>query len=243
MANRFKIGWFVPGPTTDASRIDAYLASLDEQDVLAPTHASYDERTSKPYDRAALVDAYEDQFLPAGVQLWRRKAPRYEGSLVTTDAEFVDMSLLSQSDVDGLVFQSVYEAASKVASQTAPAFGYVLPGWDANPSAFETGISNSREFFRYGFRTGYPRMWFGPGLPSEMDAFLDDVLNAFPNQKLENGVVQVDLADAPWTLDLDGYLATREPFDNLLQEHEFVADFTVFFNPTAGSGWTPPQWV
>jgi hypothetical protein len=205
-----------PGCTHDAAELERVLIALESEPLLAPTHASQDERKRVPYDRAALVAA-ATRF--GGFELWRTKAPKYEGRLTNLDQSHnkfhADLAPpLSASDVSNL-----FEATTRLAETLKPEFGFVHMLWKKREGSedYNYGMRASvNELARLGLNSVHARTWFGPDVVKAVGEEHFLALLGTAVQRTSWGGVQLDLVEQPWTADYETlYRRQREVLDAL----------------------------
>jgi hypothetical protein len=235
-----KIYVTLAAPDFRTEAMPAVLDCLEADAVLAPTHASGDERKRVPYARATADEAAAGRFLA----LWRTRAPAYSGWLSTQSRVSSGLNVEFSQAPSQANQAAIFNGASRLADLIRPEFGFVHRYFRRVDSAlYNRGVNlPARDMDRVGLAGIYTRTWFGPHL---VNLLTKDFLMAFPFA-LETswGAVRIDLSAEPWSAEYERLRDAHGEAMKRLEASGVIGVFEgapVYWKP--GPRWVSPGWA
>lgn len=244
MIKRIATLFIFPATTADRSILEAYLQALEQEPLVAPTHASRDERKRAPYDRTQILEPTAGRKAGA-VSLWRARVPKYaRGTLSAGSGSHNKVTV----DYDaGLIDKSVaplYEAWTRLAEKFRPEFGFVHSVFQTespNKEAYSYGIRLTiKELRDNGFCLLHPRTWFGPDLVSVIGK--ERLLDLPHTRTTSWGGVQLDLVEEPWAADFETMYERQRDVMRIFSAWGLMGDYSSVVRAVPGPRWTPRLW-
>lgn len=193
--------------TDDPEMLAAFLAALESNESLRPTHWAPDERVSLPYSRAEVLEFQKNEGV--GMAIVRRRAEPlgYEMYVGFGRNNFARMQVTPNSTPE--LRALLFEAADELCAILRPDYAAVNLGrrfapWSSRDEMFMSVMEAQSwivavRYFAEGPRGLAMRTYFGRRYITQ---FPEGVLETVPCEQSHTdwGALRLDLAESPWAL-------------------------------------------
>lgn len=219
------------------------LEALEAEPLLAPTHASRDERKRLPYDRQGLVGGLKRKRLD-GFCLWRGNAPKYSDGYVSANSAAINWVVLDFRKVREAQSKEILEAWTRLNDIWHPEFAqahYASTSNDSESRQYNAGRNTPPKKIRdNGFSSMFARTWFGPDLTSFIGV---ERLLSLPHTTTTSwGGVQLDLVEEPWAADFPVLHQRQQETIRIFNDWGLMGDYSNPARIVPGPKWKPRPW-
>ncbi len=215
---------------------------------LSPTHFGVPDSRAHEYSATALRRWWlEKDQNPCGLALYRRAAPNYTMTALSGSAMgYWSPEILFKKRPSSKWPPKLFELHRRMSRLMRPLFATVLPHFKGTPGSREDraacNITTRHDLLVFGLPPLGARTWLGPHAVAQIGL---DHLRRAPGVVLrehDDGAVEVDLADAPWTLDGPARVARARSVTRYLAESGAFGDYSARFREDrpANPHWVPP---
>jgi len=245
MADKLITLLIAPMNTSVPEELGHVLSALEGEPLVAPTHASADERKRVPYQRTTATEQAKSHAL-GSLNLWRTKVPKYaEGYLTGSKQSHNTLGVDYGASLKEHQISGLFDAWTRLADVLHPEFGFVHPLWKLGTpesNQYSWGVRlKVGEFRDTGIYTVHPRTWFGPDLVKIIGR--DRLLGLPHTTETEWGGVQLDLVDSPWSANFETLYLRQREVRQALGEWGVLGDYSNVIKLKPGANWVPPHWT
>lgn len=255
--NELRINVIFEGATTAPKRLRDLFTTLCSLEPFIPNFWGPFERKRFPFDIEEIASfvaknkTLYGNFLVSSVDLWRTRAPRYEGYVLASDRSVNTINLVFSPAPAAKYLRSIYEAAQQLVDSVPTVFAYVHPAWI--PSA-DLDKASATELYRFNWGSSITgvdlhergldsicaRTWFGPMLVERIGrARLLGIEGATEQSR---GGIRIDLVPEPWSASFEDLRRQKEKaMEQLEPSGMFVEATDTTVQPAPK--WVSPDWV
>ena len=215
---------------------------------LAPTRFGVPDARTHDYSESGLRRWWkQSEGNPSGLALYREKAPRYTMTALNGEARaYWSPNLVLKGRPAARWPPRFFEVHRQMSLLMRPLFGTVLPHFEDTPGVWEDraacNITTRHDLLVFGLPRLGLRTWLGPHAVAQIGL---ERLRRAPGAVLrehEDGAVEVDLADEPWTLDGPARIERARSVTAYLAKSGAFGDYSARFREDrpATPGWVPP---
>jgi hypothetical protein len=248
LADMYFLRWWAEFSLTPVDELVSFLAVL-EAHQMAPTHYGTPDGDLWKFSSAGIKKWWKKvEGNPAGLVLRRNKAPKYEMDVVSmlTHSTFQSPAIDVRTKVSGKWPKVLFAMHQGYSQHLRPFFAALVPHFKKSGATWtDRAVANitTAHLRKNGLPPVGARTWFGPHAVREVGR---DLILGTPDvvvREQDDGAIEMDLADEPWTLDGEQFLALARAATSHLMEARPFGDYS----EPGGTDkirthlWTPPQ--
>jgi hypothetical protein len=243
------------GRTEDPTLLRHVLTTLGSLEPLAPQYWGRHDRKREPWDIEAILASFA-RFL-GGLQLWRTKAPRYQGIVSVSKRSVGSVRLTFAPGPSPKHLEALYTATESLVQSVPMLFAFVHPIWRDGPEVAGTpreeisqyivgANTNLVDVCKLGLQSVFSRTWFGPMLADRIGR--ERLLGIEGIKQDDRGGVRFDLVSEPWKATFKELACRKKEVMRHLQSSGMFMDIECgndgnYRTYERAPNWICPDWV